>query len=171
MRLGIETLENKDVVLTKLGLFFLLATNLEKILAEYILEKTKNDKFRNTPLGTKEVEFNRITNSFNLERYRTITSKLKNFRERRNDITHKTLVIDPKHFEDIFYINRRNEESSDEISVDGYVAFINDSIIIGRNLLTDLVTLFLFEDLADKDFDDAKIMLTKKPFGFHNKHC
>lgn len=42
---------------------------------------------------------------------------------------------------------------------------------IGRNLLADLVTLFLYEDLEEKKFIEARELTTKMPFGFHNKHC
>lgn len=168
--LAIETLENKNVVFVKLGLFFLLATNVEKILAEYIFEKTKDDSFRDKPLGVKEKEFNRIVVTYFTERYKKITSKLKDFKKRRNDITHKTIIIDPKYFSKIFYINR-NQEASDEISSEAYIDYLNTSIDLGRNLLADLVTLLLYEDLEDKEFTEAREMTTKLPFGFHNKHC
>jgi hypothetical protein len=169
--LAIETLENKDILFSKLGLFFLLATNIEKILAEYIFEKTKNDSFRDSPLGVKEKEFNKVVVSYTDERYRNITSKLADFRKRRNDITHKTIIVDPKYFSNIFYINWRNQEMSDEISSDEYVKYLDTSIDIGRNLLADLVTLFLYEDLEEKKFIEARELTTKMPFGFHNKHC
>lgn len=169
--LGIETLENKDLVLNKLGLFFLIATHVEKILAEYIFEKTKNDQFRDTTLGAKEKEFNRITSSFPLRRYSTTTSLLKNFRERRNDITHKTLIIDPHYFKSALSVNWRNEETSDEISAEGYLLFINESIKVGRDVLLELAAIFLYDDLPDKDFEESKILLTKMSFCFHNKHC
>lgn len=169
--LAIETLENKDAVFVKLGIFFLLATNVEKILAEYIFEKIKNDGLRDKSLGTKEKEFNRIIALYSKERYKNITLKLKNFKKRRNDITHKTLIIDPKYFSNIFYINWRNQKTTDEISSEAYIDYLDTSIDIGRNLLADLVTLFLYEDLEDKEFIKAREMTTKMPFGFHNKHC
>ncbi len=169
--LAIETLENKDVVLVRLGLFSLFATNIEKMLAEYIFEKTKNDSLRDTPLGVKEKEFNNIVALYAKDRYKKITHKLKAFKKRRNDLTHKTLIIDPKHFPEVLFINWRNTETTDEISSEAYLAYINDSIDIGRDLLADLVTLFLYESLEDKEFTEARKMTTKMPFCFYNKHC
>ena len=169
--LAIETLENKDTVFIKLGIFFLLATNVEKILAEYIFKKTKDDSFRDKPLGVKEKEFNKIVFLHSKERYKNITSNLKDFRKRRNDITHKTIIIDPKYFSSIFFINWRNQETTDEISSEAYANYVDTSINLGRSLLADLVTLFLYEDLEDREFIEARKMTTKLPFGFHNKHC
>lgn len=176
IKLGIETLENKEVVLEKLGIFFLLATHIEKILAEYIFKATKNNKFRDKTLGVKEIEFNKIISSNKLKYYNVITLLLKDFRERRNDITHKTLVIDPHYFDHAFSINWHdadtiNKELSDEISIEGYVHFLNNSIDVGRNLLLELLTLFLFEGVSEKEFENSKKMLTQKPFCFNNKHC
>lgn len=169
--LAVETLENKDVLFNKLGIFFLLSTNIEKIIAEYISDRTKDESFRDKSLGLKETEFNRITASHTLKRYIDIKSKLKDFKKRRNDITHKTLIINPKHFAKVLYINWRNTEVSDEISVESYMQYVNDSIVLARDLLADLVTLFLYEDLEDEKFIEARAMTAKMPFGFHNKHC
>ncbi len=176
IQLGIETLKNKEVILEKLGIFFLLATHIEKTLAEYIYKKTGNDQFRDKPLGPKEIEFNRIIVSYTLNYYNNITSLLKSFRERRNGITHKTLIIDPHYFENALSINWHDDNSmnknlSDEVSIEGYVNFLNDSIDIDRDLLLELVTLFLFEGISEEEFNKSKDMLKEKPFCFNNKHC
>ena len=176
IKLGIETLENKDVVLERLGMFFLLATHIEKILAEYIFKKTNNNQFIDKTLGAKEIEFNRIVKPHALKYYSSITLLLNDFRGKRNDITHKTLIIEPRYFKEAIWINWHdnnsiNKELSDEISVEGYMNFLNNSINIGRELLLNLVTLFLFEGINEKEFEESKKMLIKKPFCFNNKHC
>lgn len=174
--LGIETLENKSVVLEKLGVFFLIATHIEKALAEYILSKTKNNQFRDKTLGVKETEFNRIVAPYNQKRYMDATLLLKDFRERRNDITHKTLIIEPHYFEEVFSVNWHDEETmnkdlSDEISVKGYIDFLDKSTVIGRDLLVQLLALLLYEDIEEKNFEESKALLSQKPFCFNNRHC